>query len=352
MDKWWKKYLIIVILLIFFVFLLKYLFIYFTPFVLAIIFASLIDPIVGWIEKKTVLNRGFSVILVLILSLSLIVILVIFGVSQIYLELNRALQNLPDYNTLNNQFQWLFEQNYQLQQFIDELEISPAIKNVLDTNLEMIYDALKNGLVKLINGVMGYFTKLPMFLTILFLSFIATFFISRDKTKLNGFLLNIFPPHWRGQIGEVKGDLMSSANGFIRAQIILITMTGIITGIGLSIIGSQYALILGITAAVLDLIPIIGPALIFYPWILYNIILGNVTSAISLFVLHIILAAVRSGSEGKIMGENLGIYPLSTMIALYVGFRVMGIIGFIIGPAVLVLIKAIIQADLINFDKR
>ena len=64
--------------------------------------------------------------------------------------------------------------------------------------------------------------------------------------------------------------------------------------------------------------------------------------------MHIILAAIRSGSEGKIVGKSLGIYPLSTMIALYVGFRIMGIIGFIVGPAVLVLIKAFIQADLIN----
>ena len=125
-------------------------------------------------------------------------------------------------------------------------------------------------------------------------------------------------------------------------------MTGLITGVGLTILGNQYALVLGISAAILDLIPIIGPALIFFPWILYNLILGEISHGISLLILYIILAAVRSGSEGKVMGENLGIYPLSTMIALYVGFRVLGTIGFILGPALLVIIKAIIQADLIS----
>ena len=349
MEKWIKKYIILIVLLVLFIFLVKNLFIYLTPFVLAIVFASLIDPIVEWIEKKTFLNRSLSVVLVLILSVSLIIILFIFGFSQVYLELNRALQNLPDYNTLNDRFQWFFQENNQLQNIIDDLEISPTLKNLLNSNLEVIYENVRNGLIKLINTILSYLTKLPMFFTILFLSFIATYFISKDKDKLNKYFLDIFPNKWKKQAEKVRVEMISSAIGFIRAQIILITITGIISGIGLMIIGSQYSLILAISAAILDLIPIIGPALMFYPMIVYNIILGNISGAISLFVLHTVLAAIRSGSEGKIVGESLGIYPLSTMIALYAGFRIMGLIGFVVGPAVLVLIKAIIQADLINF---
>lgn len=343
-----KNLLIITILLVVGIFALKYIFIYFSPFIIAVIFASLIDPIVSWLDRKLPIDRGFSVVFVLGLSITIIVILIIFGVSQVYLELNRLLRNLPDYNALGNQFSWIIQQNNQVQEFINDLEISSSVKNVLNSNLEMIYQALRNGLVELINTVLGYISKLPLILTILFLSFIATFFISRDKSEINQYILRLFPQQWKTKVDNVRKELISSALGFIRAQLILISMTGLITGVGLTILGNQYALVLGISAAILDLIPIIGPALIFFPWILYNLILGEISHGISLLILYIILAAVRSGSEGKVMGENLGIYPLSTMIALYVGFRVLGTIGFILGPALLVIIKAIIQADLIS----
>lgn len=351
MEKWIKKYLILFGLLIISIFAFKYILIYLTPFILAIIFASLIDPIVNWLAENTFLNRGFSVIVVLVLTVVLIVTFILFGISQTYLELNRALKNLPDYNTLNDRFQWFFQGNSQMTKIIEDLEISQPIKNILSSNLEMIYENIKNGLINFINTILSYLSKLPMLFTILLLSFIATFFISKDKEKLNKYFLNIFPAKWKDQAEKVRSELINSAIGFIRAQFILISMTGIISWLGLIIIGSQYALVMAISAAILDLIPIIGPALIFYPMIIYNIVLGNIGRAVSFFILHIFLSAVRSGSEGKIVGKSLGIYPLSTMIALYAGFRIMGLIGFIVGPAVLVLIKAIIQADLINIGE-
>ncbi|MGM0437460.1 MAG: sporulation integral membrane protein YtvI [Bacillota bacterium] len=351
MEDWIKKYLILIGLLIISIFIFKYILIYLTPFILAVVFASLIDPIVNWLEKNTFLNRGFSVIVVLALSVAIIITFILFGISQSYLELNRALKNLPDYSTLNNRFQWFFQENNQITNIIEELEISQPIKNILSSNLEMIYESIKNGLISFINTILSYLSKLPMFFTILFLSFIATFFISRDKQKLNKYFLNIFPEKWKGQAEKVRIELINSAIGFIRAQLILISITGIISFIGLVIIGSQYSLVMAISAALLDLIPIIGPALMFYPMIIYNIILGNIGRAIGLFILHTLIAGVRSGSEGKIVGESLGVYPLSTMIALYAGFRIMGLIGFIIGPGVLILLKAIIQADLINIGE-
>ncbi|HKL76598.1 MAG TPA: sporulation integral membrane protein YtvI [Halanaerobiales bacterium] len=348
MEDWIKKYLILFGILIISIFVFKYILIYLTPFILAIIFASLIDPIVNWLEKNTFLNRGFSVIIVLVLAIAIIVTFILFGISQSYLELNRALKNLPDYNSLNDRFKWFFQENNQLTNLINELKLSEPIKNILSSNLEMIYENIKNGLISFINTILSYLSKLPMFFTILFLSFIATFFISKDKEKLNKYFLNIFPDKWKPQAEKVRNELINSAIGFIRAQLILISITGVISWIGLMIIGSQYSLIIAVSAAILDLIPIIGPALMFYPLIIYNIIIGHIGKGISLFILHIILAAIRSGSEGKIVGKSLGIYPLSTMIALYAGFRIMGLIGFIVGPAVLVLIKAFIQADLIN----
>ncbi|ACL69529.1 sporulation integral membrane protein YtvI [Halothermothrix orenii] len=352
MEKWLKRLLIYSVVFVIGVILLKYFFIYFSPFIIAAILASLINPVVDRLDEKIPVNRGLAVIIVLVLLISILVLIIILGVSQIYLELNRLLQNLPDYSTFGSKFHWIVQQNYRLQEFIQELDISPSVKDALNNNLQMIYNAIKNGLVKGINGTLNLLGKLPMLLTILFLSFIATYFISRDKDKINQFIMKLFPGELKPKVFKVEKELINSAMGFIRAELILITITGIISGVGLAIIGNHYALIIGISSALLDLIPIIGPALIFIPWIIYNMIMGNLSYAFGLLVVYTLMAAVRQGAEGKVMGDNLGVHPLATMIALYVGYRVMGMIGFIMGPAILVIIKALINAEIIPPDKK
>ncbi len=349
-KQWLKKFAVLILIIVGGFFLVKYIFISFSPFIIAAILASLINPIVNFLKEKIPINRGLLVAIVLTFFIAILVLLIIVGVSQIYLELNILLKNLPDYKTLGKQLQW-FISNNNVFEIVDNLDLSPSVRNILNNNLQMVYETLRTGLINIINNVLGLLGKLPLILIILFLSFIATFFISRDQEKIDSFLVAFFPQDWEIKINSVKNELFNSAVGFIRAQLILITITGIITGIGLMILKNQYALIIAITSAILDLIPIIGPALIFYPWILYNLISGNFSYAIALFVVHTIMAAVRSGSEGKIMGKNLGIHPLSTMIALYAGYRIIGTMGFIIGPTILVVVKAVLNAGVISFEE-
>lgn len=347
MDNYIKNIIltILIIALFFFSFFaLKYIFIYLSPFIIAGVLASLINPAVNWLEEKIPIHRGFIVLIVLIFLISIFVVLIILGVSQLYVELNYLLRNLPDYKTIFDEFQWIVGQNNRLLEIIDELDISPQIQDMLQSNLQLLYDKLRSFIIGLINDIMTFLTKLPMILIILFLSFIASFFITRDKKIIHEFVINLFPEKWRPRLCKIQNELSTSAIGFIKAELTLISITGLISGVALSLMGYRFALIIGITAAILDLIPIIGPSLLFVPWILYNFISGNIPSGISLLVLILIMGAVRSGAEGKVMGHNLGIHPLSTMIALYIGYRTMGSIGFIIGPAYLIMIKALFQS--------
>ena len=231
---------------------------------------------------------------------------------------------------------------------MENWEISAAVKEAINSNLQLLYNGVRDTLVSVINSVLDFLTKLPSMFMILFIAFIATFFISRDRDSIKEFLINIFPEDIQPKIANVFTQLNRSAVGYIRAMLILITISGIVAGTGVKLMGNQYALIVGAAAAILDLIPIIGPALLFYPWIVMSIIFGNFSQAFSLFLLHLFLAGVRSASEGKIMGKNLGLHPLATMTALFSGYRILGAIGFVVGPTFLVIIKAIVDSDLVD----
>lgn len=351
LNNWYCKYFLMFLALFFSLFILKHVFIYFTPFIIAAVIASLINPIVDYIDDNLPIHRGFIAVIVLVLVILILVILILIGGSQGYLELNKLLHNLPDYRSIDTQIKWISEQNLELENFMERLEISAAVKDAINSNLQLLYNAIRDGLVAIINSVLDFLTKLPSMLMILFIAFIATFFISRDRDNIKKFLVNIFPEDIQPKIANVFTQLNRSAIGYIRAMLILITISGIIAGTGVKLMGNQYALIVGTAAAVLDLIPIIGPALLFYPWIITSIIFGNFSQAVSLFFLHLFLAAVRSASEGKIMGRNLGLHPLATMIALFSGYRILGAIGFVVGPTFLVIIKAIVDSDLIDIKK-
>lgn len=342
-----KKKILILTALVLLLILIRYMFVYLTPFIIAIILAGLIEPAVSRLEDLLPVKRKIIVLFILLLLITIFIIILIVGLSQVYLELNvliEKIQNVPSgYHS-----RWLKIQNDRLQDLLTSFDFSPQIHSFIDEQLPSVYSAVRTGILNVANTVLAAVSKLPSIFTILFLSFIATYFISRDRELIAENVLNLFPENWREKIINVYNDIINSAAGFLRAEFILISITGIISFAGLLIIGSRYALILAVSAALLDLIPIIGPALIFYPWMLYNLLTGNLFFALQLLILHTVLAAVRSALEGKIMGENLGLHPLSTMIALYSGYRILGPSGFIIGPAILVIIKSLVKAEIIT----
>jgi len=343
---------LIIISLIMIVLFLQFLLRYFTPFILAIILANLINIPVNFLQKYFSFSRGFNVVLVLMCIIALTIFFTVFGVFRIYLEIEKLIENLPeDYDSLEEQINWLLLQNRYLYQRIATLNLPGVVMDFLNENLPLFYDDLRKIIFLMAGEFFKIIQKLPMVLTVLLLGFLASFFICRDKDKINDFLNSHLPEKWSRNIFLIKKEMLDSSLGFIRAQFILIAITGIITSCGLFIIGSSYYLTLGVFAAVLDLIPIIGPALIFYPWILYNLLSGSISFAIYLLILHTVLAIVRSLIESKIIGKNLGLHPLTIMIALYSGFRLMGLAGFVIGPAFLIIIKAIYKADLITIGE-
>ncbi len=328
-------------------FLLRYAFMIFAPFVIAIVIASLLEPLVRYLAKKAPFGRTLSVVIVLIFALTIIVFLLIIGVSRIYFELNRIVQTLPDYNTLIEQFEIIDAGGWQ--DLLEAWDVSPAIISAIEENLQAIFDAVRTSMLQLANMALNTVSGFPVALMTIFFSFVATFFISRDKEKIRDNILKLFPDDWQNKVSKIMKELSTSAIGYIRAQLILISITGFIVFIALTILGNDYALTIGLLSAVLDIIPIIGPSIIIYPWLVINLLIGDVGFAVGLFVTHMATVAARETLEGKIIGDNLGLHPLATMVALFAGFRILGVIGFIIGPAVLVIIKSLARTNLLPY---
>ncbi len=345
MDKTLRQMLITTVILFLSLFIIRYLFMLFAPFIIGLILANLIEPAVQTAQENLPGGRTIAVLVVLLVLVALIALLLVLGVSRFYVEVNEIIQSLPEYEALTEQFQ--VERG--LRGILESFELSETIINTLEENIQMIFDTIRAGLLEAANFALNALSQLPLALMILFLSFVATFYISRDKQRINSIIYKLFPEEWEEQVTKFKNELAVSAIGYIKAQLTLISISGFIMGVGLLILGSEYALSLAIMAAILDLIPIIGPALIVYPWAIVSLLMGEIGFALGLVIIHLTLTGVRSSAEGHIIGGNIGIHPLATLMSLFVGFRVLGVIGFLVGPVLLVLIKTSARSGLIPF---
>ncbi|MFA7634364.1 MAG: sporulation integral membrane protein YtvI [Bacillota bacterium] len=308
----------------------------FTPFVIALFLAVMIEPAVRLVQKSPRISRGLAVGIVLIVLAIVLGLIVTLAVAEIAREVDQLSRNLGG---LSRSFgEALDNLMAKAEDFYAGLPI-PLVE-AIKANQDRLFQFVRVG----VSGVASFIGGLPQFTLVFMLSVISTFFISRDHMKLSEALLRIMPRSWRKQARKVRGELLSGFVGYLRSRFVLMCITGVMTVIGFSIMGINYAWLLGLVCAVLDLLPVIGPSLLILPWAGYHFIVGHFGLGLGLIVVLAVNSVVRQMAEGKVMGENLGLHPLVALISIYVGIRLFGTKGFIAGPLAVIFIKAVLHS--------
>ena len=100
-----------------------------------------------------------------------------------------------------------------------------------------------------------------------------------------------------------------------------------------------YPLLLAFLIAIIDALPILGTGTVLLPWAVYSAITGNLGLGLGLLVTYIIITVVRQLVEPRIVSSNLGVHPFLTLITMYIGFKIFGLFGLIVGPVVMIIYK-------------
>lgn len=207
-------------------------------------------------------------------------------------------------------------------------EIVESIRNNIGSLTEIGTDLITS----VIAGIGSFLGNLPFFITVLLFSLLAAFFISLDWPRLRQGLIKILPSYI-SQTGKVIfKDLRRSLVGFARAQLTLVVVTGIIVLMGLWILGIEYAFTIAIITCVIDLLPYLGVGSLLIPWGVYLLLVGNYPLGIGILVVYGVVTVVRQLLEPKLVSANIGLNPLLTLVALFVGLQLLGISGLILGP--------------------
>ncbi len=210
---------------------------------------------------------------------------------------------------------------------------------------DWLYSALSGSLGDFVSGIGNTALYIPKLLLAIFITLISTIYFAMDLEHINAYLKRILPRRVSFWLVELKGRFKSVGIKYIRAYLIIMLLVFSIMLFGLSVIGVEYALIIALVLALLDMLPLIGIGTVMIPWAIILIIFGDLRVGISLIVLFVICEIIRQIVEPRIIGKNLGLHPLVTLILMYVGFSAFGLFGILLTPLFTVLLEVLINKD-------
>ena len=331
------------------VFLLFKLGIFLFPFVLAFIFSMITQPIARFINKKTHLSAKVSTIISIVAFF-----LVLFGLmSVVSIKFIEEIYNLSK-NLRGSSAQFNELWNKSLDQGFVYIDYLPKefITQIQSYTGEFINFAARSA-TTFVNQTIRFITSIPTLIIYTSITILSTLLMSLDKNDIVKFLEHQFPISWLNKIYNIKRDILSVFGSYLRAQLILVTICffellialNLFLSLGLNV---KYPLIFSIVISLIDALPILGAGAILIPWSIFSFITGDIKLGFALLILYVIVLAVRQLLEPKLISQKIGVHPLVTLVSMYSGFKLLGIVGFLIGPIVMIILKNVFSKELDN----
>jgi sporulation integral membrane protein YtvI len=326
------------------------------PFLIGLIIAFLINPLVNIFEKKAKMPRVLAVFVALIIIFALFAGLITLLIAEIVSGATYLGKVVPEHlDTLIN-----YTEKYFTDQIIPIYDQLTSVFNKLEAgqqdtiigNIQNVGTKIGTTVGSFIQNLFGIIPNiiswLPNAATVLIFSLLATFFISKDWYRLSTLGSRLLPEKAKMSGRSVFIDLKRALFGFIKAQLTLVSITTVIILIGLLVLRVDYAITIALVMGIADILPYLGTGLVFVPWIIYTAIGGDMGLAVGLGVLYIIVLVQRQIMEPKILSSSIGLDPLATLVALFVGFKLIGFLGLIVGPVTLVIISTLYRANVFH----
>ena len=313
------------------------LFSYIAPFFVGLIIALIINPLVNLMVNRLKFKRWLASLISLLVFIAAMSSLGVWIVMLLFRQVVSFFETAP---LLFDEFlaganQWIEE----MSAYLPEGWYIPDIQGMIVAAGSAFLDGGMAG------QAIGFVGNVPMFLINLILTLVSAYFFVADRELVFSTVRRACPKWIAYQWGITKVGLTRAIVGYFRAQAILMVMIGAISVVGLFILGNPYALLLGILFAILDFIPMLGPALVLVPWALFSMFIGSYSLGFGLLILYGAQTVARQVLQPKIMGSQMGVHPLAFLMSMFIGFRIFGVIGFIVGPSLLILFKAVKEAD-------
>lgn len=309
------------------------------PFILALITARLIEPVVKYFKVRFRFRRGFASAVCTILVLAMMIGLFILIISKAIYQLVSFVKDLPALLSGFTAFISSLEERINGYILAAPAGMQEYLLNVFDSISKKSAEfpaELSGRLLGYLSTAASYAPKIVLF--ILTYS-ISLFFFSSSYPEVTGFIMRQIPKRCHQGIYTFKSDLIVTMGKWLKAQLMLCIVTFFELTAAFLLLRIDYAFILALMISAIDALPVFGTGTILIPWALYSLLSGNLPRAIALIVIYFTVAVVRSFLEPKLIGHQIGLHPAATLLALYIGFSCAGVAGMVLFPISLIMAK-------------
>lgn len=315
---------------------------FYIPFLVAFILSLMLEPIIRFLMRKLKLTRRTSSIFVFIIAIAVIAGLLIWIITTLISEASNLLSNLNRYIDAGYKLFQNIISSVDFSKFNIPEEVMTIVQNSGMEFLNTITQWAKTALTKIID----FITSVPTLGVYCGISLIALYFMCVDKIYMIDQMEHHLPETWVKRIGVHLKSLIKSLGGYLKAELILVIISFFISLVGLYIFyflgwNIEFPLIIALGIAFVDALPIFGSGTVMIPWAAILAFSGDIKLSIGVFVLWCIMSIVRQLIEPRIVSGQIGIHPIFTLIAMYTGFRFVGVWGLLLGPIVLIILKNI-----------
>ena len=305
---------------------------FFLPFLIAFFAATLLAPVVDKISNHgSKIWNFWSMIMVLLL---IVVVCGIVGYLGYYL-VHEVADLIESWDSITEYF-------YQAMTAIDRLfdggiDFTPAqvesqLQELVQSGIDFVTEKISSWAPTVFSGVTNVASAIGSFVIAFLFFLVGVYFIIADYPAIRGQISKCIPEIIRPHVGHLKGAAGSAIFGYIKSQLILSGIVALIIFIVLAIYGQKYSLLIAIAAGLIDLIPFFGSGTVLVPWAIITLLFGDYVKALVLLGLSFVLFLFRKIAEPKVMGEQTELSPLTSLICIYIGMKLGGVLGMILVP--------------------
>ncbi|RIW27460.1 sporulation integral membrane protein YtvI [Bacillus salacetis] len=343
-----KKMIMIALAVIITILLFYYILPVSIPLITAIVTALLLDPVVKLLERKFKIKRKLAVLIVFIIFMLSIGILSYFVITKVVGEGVKLVEDMPVYiNQLSDI--WL---TYEKQLTNAAKDLPIEIVAEVSQEVQDFLNSFKNSLKEYLNieKISAFLAYIPNYLVSFLVFLIALFMFMLDLPRIKQTIFNHLTEKTAEKVNFMTSRLSYVIFGFFKAQFLVSIIIFVVSLIGLLFIAPEVAVVMSIIIWLIDFIPLIGSIVVLAPWAMYHLLSGNLTLGTELAILAAVLLIIRRTVEPKVMGSHIGLSPLATLIAMYLGVQLLGVLGFILGPLILIVFTSAKEAGIIKLN--
>ncbi len=330
----------------------KYLLAWMLPFVIGLITAACLQKSIRFLAEKTHQNRRLLSPIVAFILVSTVGVLFVLLVYNAANELGELINRLPEL--------------YQ--------SAAPSVADVLNRTLERIVFALPDEMETQIRAMAAQMladaqsniidfsalavawaankaSLLPSVLISIIITVVATFFMTVEFDNIVKFCKLQIPEKYRAQVISSWNSFSKTVVGMLSSYLLIMFITFVELSAGLILLKVNYAVLLAAMISLVDILPVLGTGTILIPWGIIAMMIGRTSFGAGILGIYFGITIIRNILEPRIIGKRIGLHPLVTLMFMYLGLHVLGLLGMFLFPLLVIILKNLQDSGVVQFWK-